>query len=63
VRASRDTRNVYEEHLQIVDAIGNNLPDEAERLMRLHMAEARKMIEQQAARNDFTSKWAAEADE
>jgi DNA-binding GntR family transcriptional regulator len=54
---------VYEEHLQIVDAIGNNLPDEAERLMRLHVAEARKMIEQQAAHSDFTPKWVADADE
>jgi DNA-binding GntR family transcriptional regulator len=63
VRASRDPKNVYEEHLQIVDAIGNNLPDEAERLMRLHVAEARKMIEQQAAHSDFTPKWVADADE
>ena len=54
---------MYEEHLQIVDAIGNNLPDEAERLMRLHVAEARKMIEQQAARNEFTPKWVGDADE
>jgi DNA-binding GntR family transcriptional regulator len=63
VRASRDPKSVHEEHLQIVDAIGNNLPDEAERLMRLHVAEARKMIEQQAARSDFTPKWVADADE
>jgi len=63
VRASRDPKNVYEEHLQIVDAIGNNLPDEAERLMRLHVAEARKMIEQQAARSDFSPKWVEDANE
>jgi DNA-binding GntR family transcriptional regulator len=63
VRASRDPKKVYEEHLLIVDAIGNNLPDEAERLMRLHVAEARKTIEQQAARHDFTPKWVADANE
>jgi DNA-binding GntR family transcriptional regulator len=57
VRASRDPKSVHEEHLLIVDAIGNNLPDEAERLMRLHVAEARRMIEQQATRSDFTPKW------
>ncbi len=57
VRASRDPRIVHDEHLKIVDAIGNNLPDEAERLARLHVAEARRMIEQQAARNEFTPKW------
>jgi DNA-binding GntR family transcriptional regulator len=57
VRASRNPREVYDEHLQIVEAIGNNLPDEAEKLMRLHVAGARRMIEQQAARNEFTPKW------
>lgn len=57
VRASRDPRIVYEEHLRIVDAIENNLPDEAERIARAHVAEARRRIEQQAARNEFTAKW------
>jgi DNA-binding GntR family transcriptional regulator len=63
VRASRDPREVHKEHLQIVDAIGNNHPDEAERLMRLHVARARQMIEQQAARNEFTPKWVGDAKE
>ena len=57
VRASRDPRIVYEEHLRIVDAIENNSPDEAERIARAHVAEARRMIELQAARNEFTPKW------
>jgi len=57
VRASREPRTVYEEHLQIVEAIGKNLPDDAEKLMRRHVAEARKMIELQAAKNEFTPKW------
>lgn len=63
VRASRDPRVVYEEHLRIVDAIDHNFPDEAERLMRLHVAEARKMIEQQASDSKFTPKWVKDSDE
>ena len=57
VRASRDPREVYEEHLEIVKAIEDNLPDEAERLAREHVSKARKTIEQQAAKNEFTPKW------
>jgi DNA-binding GntR family transcriptional regulator len=60
VRASRDPRIVYEEHLRIVDTIENNLPDEAERIARAHVAEARRRIEQQAARNEFNAKWAVD---
>ncbi len=63
VRASRDPKLVYDEHLKIVDAIGNNLPEEAERLARLHVVEARHMIEQQAARNEFTPKWVGDEGE
>ncbi len=57
VRASRDPEIVHKEHLQIVDAIERNLPDEAERLARRHVEEARRMIEQQAAANEFVPKW------
>jgi DNA-binding GntR family transcriptional regulator len=63
VRASRDPHIVYEEHLRIIEAIDRNFPDEAERLMRMHVAEARRMIEQQAAKNDFTPKWVTDAKE
>jgi DNA-binding GntR family transcriptional regulator len=63
VRASRDPRIVYEEHLRIIEAIDHNFPDEAERLMRLHVAEARRMIEQQAAKNGFTPKWVTDSKE
>ena len=63
VRASRDPRQVYEEHLQIVDAIDKNTPDEAERLMRHHVADARRMIEQQAAKHEFAPKWVQDAKE
>jgi DNA-binding GntR family transcriptional regulator len=63
VRASRDPRVVHEEHLQIVEAIGNNLPEEAERLMRHHVAEARRMIERQAANHEFTPKWVKDSED
>lgn len=63
VRASRDPRDVYEEHLQIVDAIDKNSPEEAERIMRHHVAEARRMIEQQAAKHEFAPKWVPDAKE
>jgi DNA-binding GntR family transcriptional regulator len=63
VRASRDPREVHQEHLQIVETIERNDPDEAERLMRHHVAQARRMIEQQAARNEFTPKWVTDAKE
>lgn len=63
VRASRDRRIVYEEHLRIIEAIDHNFPDEAERLMRLHVAEARRMIELQAAKNEFTPKWVKDSKE
>jgi DNA-binding GntR family transcriptional regulator len=57
VRASRDSRVVYDEHLRIIDAISRNMPDEAEKLARQHIEEARRMIEEQAASNDFVPKW------
>ena len=57
VRASRNPRTVHEEHLQIVEAIRDNMPDEAERLARSHVAEARRMIAHQAEDKDFVPQW------
>ena len=57
IRASRDSSAVYDEHLRIVDAIKRNAPDEAEQLARQHVLEARHIIEQEAARNEFVPKW------
>lgn len=57
VRASRDPRIIHDEHLLIVNAIESNNPEEAERLARAHVRQARINIEQQAARNEFTAKW------
>jgi DNA-binding GntR family transcriptional regulator len=63
VRASRDPRVVHAEHLRIVETIHRNLPDEAEKLARQHVAEARSMIEQLAAKNAFTPNWVMESSE
>jgi DNA-binding GntR family transcriptional regulator len=57
IRASRDPGVVYNEHLRIVDAINRDAPDEAEKLARQHVLEARHIIEQEAARNGFVPKW------
>jgi DNA-binding GntR family transcriptional regulator len=62
LRASRDPRAVHEEHLLIVDAIDHNFPDEAERLERLHVSEARRMIEDQATRNEFIPLWVTDTE-
>ena len=61
VRASRDPREVHEEHLGIVEAIEKNLPEEAERLARAHVCKARQTIEQQAADHEFTPKWVTDS--
>jgi DNA-binding GntR family transcriptional regulator len=57
VRASRDPKIVHEEHLGIVEAINQSLPDEAEKLARQHVAQARCMIEQLTAKSEFIPDW------
>ncbi len=57
VGASREPQAVHREHLQIVDAIRQNLQDEAEKIARHHVAEARLMIEKITANNQFTPSW------
>jgi DNA-binding GntR family transcriptional regulator len=57
VGASREPQTVHREHLQIVDAIRQNLRDDAEKIARQHVAEARLMIEQLTANNQFTPNW------
>jgi DNA-binding GntR family transcriptional regulator len=61
VRASRNPRVVYKEHLRIIDAISRNMPDEAERCARRHVLEARNIIEQQAAENNFAPEWVVDS--
>ena len=57
IRTSRNASAVYDEHLRIVDAINRNSPGEAEQLARQHVLETRRIIEQEAARNEFVPKW------
>jgi DNA-binding GntR family transcriptional regulator len=57
VRASREPRQVHDEHLGLVDAIRRNLPDEAEKLARRHVEEARRTIAMQAASEDYEPQW------
>lgn len=57
VRAARDPRIIYDEHLAIVDAIAGNRADDAERLARNHVAEASRVIEEQGREGNFIPKW------
>lgn len=57
VRAHRDPAIIHREHSAILDAIENNLPDEAERLARLHVRGAREMIESEAAHGAYAPDW------
>lgn len=57
VRASRMPKVIHDEHMHIVDAIEKNLPEEAERLSRLHVAAAGQMIEADARQGKFVPKW------
>lgn len=57
IRASRVPQVVHEEHVKIVEAIEKNLPDEAERLAREHVAAAGQMIESDARQGKFVPKW------
>lgn len=56
VRASRDAHTIHQEHVRIIEAIEHNFADEAERLARHHVAEARRAIESQIAEGVFYPK-------
>jgi DNA-binding GntR family transcriptional regulator len=57
VHASRDPSIDCEEHLKIVDAIEHNLPDDAERIARIHVDAARRIIEQEISEGKFAPHW------
>ncbi|NUQ63786.1 MAG: GntR family transcriptional regulator [Pirellulales bacterium] len=63
VRANRPPRQVRDDHFGIVAAIEANRPDEAERLARRHVEDARKAIERQVAEGTFVPQWVGTADE
>jgi DNA-binding GntR family transcriptional regulator len=55
--ASRNHDDIRREHTEIVKAIEDNKPEEAERVARLHVAAVRKAIEEQIATGKFTPNW------
>jgi DNA-binding GntR family transcriptional regulator len=63
VRANREIAQVHGEHLQIVQAIELNQPEEAERLARQHVQAARQAIERQFAEGTFVAHAVGEAEE
>lgn len=57
VRAFRDPEVIYAEHLRIIEAIEHNFADEAERLARSHVVDARQRIEAMASHGEFVPEW------
>ena len=55
--ATRNHDSIRQEHTEIVKAIEQNKPEEAERAARLHVAGVRAAIEEQVAEGKFTPKW------
>jgi DNA-binding GntR family transcriptional regulator len=60
VRANREIRSVYDEHLKIINAIETAQPELAERLAREHVRAAREAIERQVADKTFVPHWVDE---
>ncbi len=57
VRADRDPRIVLDEHLAILEAIEDGRADDAERLVRQHVAAARLAVEKRMQHSGFDPKW------
>jgi len=57
VRAERDPSVVRDEHIGILRAIEDGRVDDAERLMRLHVAAARLVVEKHFATRGFQPDW------
>lgn len=57
VRAFRDPEIIFSEHTRIVEAIEHNFADEAERLARSHVVDARRTIEAMAKEGEFVPEW------
>jgi DNA-binding GntR family transcriptional regulator len=55
--AKRNHESIRKEHTDIVRAIEENKPEEAERAARLHVAGVRAAIEEQVREGQFTPKW------
>ncbi len=57
VHAKRDAQIVRDEHLGVLRAIEEGRPDDAERLMRQHVAAARLAVEKGIENGGFTPHW------
>lgn len=57
VRADRDPGIVRDEHLAILQAIEDGRADDAERLIRQHVAAARLAVEKRMQHSEFDLKW------
>ena len=59
IQMSRDPDEVCHEHLEILKAIGEGQPDEAERLVRAHIRRAKQDVEKQIAEGKYAPRWLA----
>jgi DNA-binding GntR family transcriptional regulator len=57
VRADRDPAVVHDEHLAILRAIQDGRADDAERLVRQHVAAAKLAVEKRFENGEFVPKW------
>jgi len=57
IRVGRNSQTVRKEHLAILQAIEDNRPAEAEKLMRAHIRAGRKAVEKQIRSGKFVPKW------
>ena len=57
VRADRDPAVVRDEHLAILRAIEEGRTDDAEHVVRRHVAAARLAVEKRLERDDFKPQW------
>jgi DNA-binding GntR family transcriptional regulator len=57
VRADRDPTAVRDEHIAILQAIGDGRADDAERLIRQHVAAARLAVEKRLDSGAFEPQW------
>ncbi|MEX0653864.1 MAG: GntR family transcriptional regulator [Phycisphaeraceae bacterium] len=58
VRANRDPAVVCDEHMAVLDAVADDAPDKAERLMRRHISAAREAVEQMIRKRELPD-WVA----
>lgn len=60
LKMSFDVEIVYDAHQAIIEAIEQNLPDQAEQLMRDHIRSGRAVVQQKVDEGTFTPEWFCE---